>query len=946
MNRSLCLTALAIIAAVFPTGAHADRDIALDGVDTVLSGGAREWDNTSLWLDTTSAPFDLGSISITNNNASGTDGYLFVLIVFNTLAGNKDFAFEIILPGDVIATIGWNTKTTTVTRSWGSDPRTLTDAQMAFGPKNMSLELAIPYAELNSISPSFSYGSDAITFLATTDVGGSTRDTLTGTYDGRLDPAPSKAALWEAFSRPERFGMAVGWRTVFETSNLAFRVEREDRGAWTDVALVPGRLDSPGDYEIFDAQGSKGDRYRIVDIDSRGIETPHEVSAFWALPHRRDVRKRKTGAASAARAPAGSLAGTALAEVKAEGLVKLIAGDLAGFGLAASRTRIIGPDGPVPSFIEGDDAYFWAPPPRRGYDGLATYQLVAAPPVKPRSMVAFGRVGSAPTSVRVNQRFEEDRFRWTGASTEATFVWATAIDRFYPASVILPVVAPADASATLTVALEGGTSYSAVPDHIAEIALNGTFLGTVSFDGYDAGRFELSVPAGLLEEGANILTVTAQRIPGVSYNAVYLDWAELSYQRQVSVPGYVANLRGGTNLKVAGPGVRVLDVTSPFDPQELRPAGRMGIVVPGNRFRRIAVVRLGDAQPARLRALPKPLAPVTGADYLVVYAPGFESAAARLTSARARQGLRTAGFPMDSVELAYAGGARGPEALRALFQEMGSWRPVPRAVVLLGAASQDPRDITRSGHQDLVPTSMVRTLLGLWADSDLALAAAPGEPLPPFAIGRIPARDPDEALTLVEKILAGERQRPLGRKLSVVEDTGREAVEFLSLADSLAAEVPGVATVRLSASDGRQQISTSLGEGIDSLFFAGHGQPLGWANQSIWSADDALAARNAHLPVVYSFTCYDGMFAYPNATALSAGMLLSPGGARAVFSPSSALSPVQHRFLLEALVAQQHASTLGERLQRVREVLLSAGAGAAELVYIYNLLGDPMSRAD
>ena len=107
-----------------------------------------------------------------------------------------------------------------------------------------------------------------------------------------------------------------------------------------------------------------------------------------------------------------------------------------------------------------------------------------------------------------------------------------------------------------------------------------------------------------------------------------------------------------------------------------------------------------------------------------------------------------------------------------------------------------------------------------------------------------------------------------------------------------------------------------------------------------------LAARNAHLPVVYSFTCYDGMFAYPNATALSAGMLLSPGGARAVFSPSSALSPVQHRFLLEALVAQQHASTLGERLQRVREVLLSAGAGAAELVYIYNLLGDPMSRAD
>src|ERR1700691_750908 len=62
-------------------------------------------------------------------------------------------------------------------------------------------------------------------------------------------------------------------------------------------------------------------------------------------------------------------------------------------------------------------------------------------------------------------------------------------------------------AAYLDVVLQG--IIQAFP-HDVTVALNGTTLGDIAFTGQAKGKLQIEVPAGLLQDGANTVTLTAQ----------------------------------------------------------------------------------------------------------------------------------------------------------------------------------------------------------------------------------------------------------------------------------------------------------------------------------------------------------------------------------------------------------------------------------------------------
>ena len=101
--------------------------------------------------------------------------------------------------------------------------------------------------------------------------------------------------------------------------------------------------------------------------------------------------------------------------------------------------------------------------------------------------------------------------------------------------------------------------------HDVSIALNGTTLGDLTYAGQDKGRFHVAVPPGLLLDGANTVTLTAQNgaydlslveLIRIAYPRSYVaDTGELKF---TGLPGHEIKVTGFETLPAA-----VLDITDP-----------------------------------------------------------------------------------------------------------------------------------------------------------------------------------------------------------------------------------------------------------------------------------------------------------------------------------------------------------------------------------------------
>ena len=361
--------------------------------------------------------------------------------------------------------------------------------------------------------------------------------------------------------------------------------------------------------------------------------------------------------------------------------------------------------------------------------------------------------------------------------------------------------------------------------------------------------------------------------------------------------------------------------------------------------------------------------------YLVLAADGLAEAGEGYAALRADQQLATA---VVSVTDLVAPGYTTEELVEAVHGQLEALAdPLPEDaalyLLLLGDApllGEDPAG--------LIPASPCENLLGD-CYTDNTYGDLDGDGVPEAAVGRVPARTPDEAAAYLDKVAQFEADRQPGlwnRRLVVFAGDSGFGPDFDAIAESVILD--SLALVNHSfdvwgvwnnpASDYyyvpfTDKVVDLFDQGAVAAFYIGHGSSA--YNDALSQTQLDAMVLDDRPPFAFFFACSNGSYA-GDAGSISEAVLWQPGGPIAAFAASDLTHPYANaiypyemqRALFDAL-----PSTFGQaiRLAKIasienqdetRDVMeaFAALSGVTdeematierETLDLYNLLGDP-----
>lgn len=676
--------------------------------------------------------------------------------------------------------------------------------------------------------------------------------------------------------------------------------------------------------------------------------------------------------------------------VNREGWYKLTGADLAQAGVSflgsdprtlqlfvdGTEQAIRVDDGGDFSFDSTDSVEFYGVPLDTPWAGTQTYWLVRGSEPGARIAVHGQSVKDGrPVTTSHTAELKERLFYAGGilnGETENLFGKAVTTT---PAVVHVGVPSAAtnpEGAAVLEVALQG---FSEVP-HEVQVSLNGAVVGVVPFagKGWEKASFSLD-PAALVGGSAAVsfkqtgnskavsavdfVRITYPRVSRAQNDHLYFSMSSRDVEGPVRISGF------------SGPAIRVFDVTSPGQVSELLgwvdptpgadPAlggsgysidvAPMFVVWQGPESKRhfLAVADGAVLKPAAVEAnRPSRWAlDAAGADYIAIAHRSLIPALGELKALREGQGLKVAVVDVEDVYDEFGFGVKSPQAIKDFLRASTEWAVPPRFVLLVGDASQDPRDYLGRG-QDLVPTKLVDTKTVETASDDW-MTDFDGDGVPDVALGRLPAESRDEAAAMVAKIVRHEKAARGLEKALFVADTAvlsNFAVHNRDLRELLPSSVSVVAADAGDLGDAatRSRILESIAGGVDLVHYSGHGTIDRWRG-GLLSVGDVPNLRNGErLPIFTVTNCLTGIFQEPLMKGLGEVLMKTPDvGAVAVWASSGTTDvPGQETLMtgfLKAISEEGDARTLGEAARRAKASVTDPDVRATWI-----LLGDPATR--
>ena len=521
----------------------------------------------------------------------------------------------------------------------------------------------------------------------------------------------------------------------------------------------------------------------------------------------------------------------------------------------------------------------------------------------------------------------------------------------------------AGGEATLDISLQGVTSGQ---QHDVTVALNGSTLGDVTFTDQQVGSAEFAVPGGVLSNGANTITLTAQQ--GTNdlslVDTITLSFAH-TYTAESDLLKFTAD--AGQSIAVGGfvqPPSRLVDITDPLRPVQVRFSSvaqggsyTLHSSVPWTTSGEHTLLALSDLQlgspagivphsPSRLHASQP------GAEFVIVTAQQFNAQFQPLAALHNDEGTRSTVVNVGDIYDEFNFGEPSPFAVKAFLKTATStWSSKPKYLVLGGDASLDPRNYLGFGFFDFVPTKIVPTM-ELKTASDDWFSDFNNTGFATIATGRIAARTRSDAQLMVSKIVGYATGSPAtwNRNALIVADADDPGTSFTQEAQSVQGLLPSTinATDVFAGTLGTSAANQDLLDGINNgqllVNYNGHGSVQVWANGGLF--DDTMAAgltNGNKLPFFVIMNCLNGFFHDVYTQSLAESLMLAPNGGAVAVWASSGLTNAEPQFQMNNTLMQ---TLFSQPLPALGDAVLTAKSGISDIDVrrTYILFGDPAMR--
>lgn len=517
----------------------------------------------------------------------------------------------------------------------------------------------------------------------------------------------------------------------------------------------------------------------------------------------------------------------------------------------------------------------------------------------------------------------------------------------------------------LVVALQGVTAGA----HHVRISLNNVALTTLDYDGKEHSKADVVVPAALLHEGDNNVTLA---ITGTETDVSLVDYVDLTYAHKYSADDNVLRLNSGKggSLRLDGfttRNIRVIDVTNPAAvvelnavPDLIRGAGKAigtgGYAVrvqAGSNRTLLAFTDDRAAQAAAVFANEPSTWHTDGqtADLLILTTHALSASVAPLKTLRESQGLHVSVVDVEDLQDEFAYGTHTPQAIKDFLQWTTThWQSAPHYVLFFGDASLDPRNYQGRGDFDLVPTKLIDTSL-METASDEWLGDFDNTGLAGMSFGRIPVHTTQEAALVVNKLVNFAPTDAQQAAVMVSDRNGTNDLNFTAASQAVGALLPeGTSITSINRNDGtadvvRGRIVDGINAGPMVVNYLGHGSTTVWTGDGLLRDTDAAALTNGNrLPLFVMMTCLNGYF-QGNGDSLAEALLKSgQGGAVAVWASSGMAVPAEQQTVNQELYRQLFGAggtrpNLGDAVRNAKSLTQDQ-----DIRRTWILFGDPSMR--
>lgn len=537
-----------------------------------------------------------------------------------------------------------------------------------------------------------------------------------------------------------------------------------------------------------------------------------------------------------------------------------------------------------------------------------------------------------------------------------------------------------DSPAILDFTIFGGIDLDGdVNDHHAQISVNGTQVDDAVFDGLTRYSKRVSLPAGLLNQENNTVSVTVVGDTGLFADLILVDEVTLSAPELLTQQsgynffateddtGFTVSLPDAPSASVYAYTAEGLlsQVNASSTPNEVSFASLPGLSTLSSDLYFSVAPNQALPQPNMIELADIKLQHEDLGNLLIVAHPNFIGEELNAYA----EFKRNNGYEVNIVDWlelveTYGYGNNTPQTLdNFLAQAFPAGSAVDTSlnnVLIVGGHTYDYLGNLDDNIVNFIPTHYRKVSIFKFTPSDNVFADLNDDQIPDLAIGRWPVRTQDDLSTIIKKTNDWQANRdtsPYQDALLISQPSDSASLDFTRQMDMRLGipldrldefdSITRISMQELSESGvedpvqtARDNIESKLNEGLDLLSFGGHGGYVSWGFQGVVNTDFVRNLNNQGKPtLLMPLACYTSNYEHPSVNTLAHQWLFA-GDQGAVGIHGAA---VLGEYRENAIFAERYlnntaaSKTVGEAIYKAKNEMASGN----QMLHNWAFLGDP-----